>query len=50
MVKLTATAEATVGKYAIEVAGTAKFNAVPVTAKSILNVEVVAAAETEETK
>jgi hypothetical protein len=50
MVKLTATAEATVGKHAIEVAGTAKFNAVPVTAKSILNLEVVATANTPDTE
>ena len=45
-VKLTATAEATSGKHVIAVAGAAKFNNVPVTAKSVLNLEVVAAAET----
>jgi hypothetical protein len=46
MVKLTAAADATAGKHIIEVSGTAKFNAVPVTAKVGLNLEVVAAAKT----
>jgi hypothetical protein len=50
MVKLTASAEATAGKHIIEVAGTAKFNAVPVTAKVILNLEVVAAAKTADSE
>ncbi|MBT4694277.1 MAG: hypothetical protein HOB73_13125, partial [Planctomycetaceae bacterium] len=47
-VKLTAAEAATAGKHAIEVAGAGKFNNVPVTAKSVLNLEVVAAAETPE--
>ena len=50
MVKLTATAEATAGKHAIEVGGAGKFNAVPVVAKSILNLEVIAAAKTPDTE
>lgn len=49
-VKLTATAEATAGKHAIEVAGAGKFNAVPVAAKSILNLEVIAAAKTPDSE
>jgi hypothetical protein len=50
MVKLTATDVATAGKHTIEVAGAAKFNNVPVTAKSILNLEVVAATKTPDTE
>ena len=50
MAKLTATAEATAGKHVIEVGGAGKFNAVPVVAKSILNLEVVATAKTPDTE
>mgnify|MGYP006150559475 FL=1 len=50
MVKLTATAEATAGKHAIEVSGAGKFNAVPVVAKSVLNLEVIAAAKTPDSE
>ena len=50
MVKLTATAEATAGKHTIEVGGAGKFNAVPVVAKSTLNLEVIAAAKTPDTE
>jgi hypothetical protein len=50
MVKLTAAVAATAGKHTIEVAGAAKFNNVPVTAKSNLNLEVIAAAKTPGTE
>ena len=50
MVKLTAAADATAGKHVIAVAGAAKFNAVPVTAKATFNLEVVAAPKTAETE
>ena len=50
MAKLTATDVAVTGKHIIEVAGSAKFNAVPVTAKTKLNLEVVAAAKTPDAK
>jgi hypothetical protein len=50
MVKLTATAEATAGKHAIEIGGAGKFNAVPVVSKSILNLEVIAAAKTPDSE
>ncbi|MDE0817097.1 MAG: PPC domain-containing protein [Pirellulaceae bacterium] len=50
MAKLTATAESTAGKHAIEVSGAGKFNAVPVVAKSVLNLEVIAAAKTPDSE
>jgi len=50
VVKLTAAADATAGNHTIEVGGAAKFNAVPVTAKAKINLEVVAAAKTPDTE
>jgi hypothetical protein len=50
IVKLTATAESTAGKHAIEVSAAGKFNAVPVVAKSVFNLEVIAAAKTPDSE